>query len=85
MIWEETFKEIKKLAFPIGTALIGGLTAWDVKGRIKENSELANLEPPGSPEQNEELKLSRPNAYQFEGGKHTELKPTTNPHLSMYR
>jgi len=85
MIWEDTFKEMKKLAFPIATALVGGLTALDVKSRMKENSELANLNPPNLPEQDEELKLSRPNAYQFEGGKHTEMKPTTNPHLSMYR
>lgn len=84
MIWTEAFQEMKKIAFPISTALIGGLTVWDVKGRIKENNELANLTNWQSPKQSAQFKLSRPSAYQFEGGKHTEFKPNASPHTSMY-
>lgn len=81
MIDSNFFKELEKIAIPIGGAIVGGLTAWDINSRVKENKEITKLTPASPPGQ---VALNNPNQYRFEGGKHTSLKRTTSPHLSMF-
>lgn len=75
-------EEIEKVGFlgNIGSMAFGGMTAWDLHGQSKELRERARLRPlmPST------RKLRNPQQYQFEGGKHTSLKPTTSPHSSLY-
>lgn len=81
-MWEAFFKEMEKRAFIAGTAILGGLTALDVGNQTKEQQSRLKLTPL---KQQNNYKLQGTNQYQFEGGKHTDLKETTSPHLSLYR
>ena len=80
-MWESFFKEIEKRAFMLGTSIIGGLTAMDIGRQTKEKQKKLKLTPL---RQQTQYKLMNPNQYQFEGGKHTDLKKTTSPHTSLY-
>jgi hypothetical protein len=83
-MWNEFFKEMEKkaIAGAIMPIAMGGLTSMDVSNRIKENKAKMSLSPPV---QNSQFELGSPNSYQFEGGKHTELKRTETPNMSMYQ
>jgi len=72
-------EEIEKKGI-LGSLVIGGLTAWDASGQVKELKSKVKLAPPKSGTN----VLGGSQQYQFEGGKHTSLKPTTSPHSSLY-
>ena len=81
-MWKFAFEAMEKKAIGMVMPLImGGLTASDIASRSKENIQKNTLRPQA---QNNNYKLMSPQAYQFEGGKHTDLKPTRVPHLSTY-
>ena len=80
-MWESFFKEMEKRAFLLGTSMIGGLTAMDIGTQTKQQQERLKLTPL---RQENQYKLKGPNQYQFEGGKHTDLKKTVSPHVSLY-
>jgi len=80
-MWSSFFEEMEKRAIPLGTALVGGFTALDIGNKVKEQQENLKLTPL---RQNSQYKLQGANRYQFEGGKHTDLKETISPHLSLY-
>lgn len=80
-MWESFFREMEKRAFLMGTAAVGALTAMGVGGEAKRRKEELSLSPL---RQQNQYKLQGANQYQFEGGKHTDLKETTSPHVSLY-
>jgi hypothetical protein len=83
-MWNYFFKEMEKRAFGVGgmmTGLMGAMTAKDISTQLKEQKKKMTLQPP---EQLSEYQVGTPNQYQFEGGKHTELKETTMPNSTMY-
>lgn len=80
-MWESFFKEMEKRAFMIGTSVVGAATALDIGSRVKEQQARLKLTPL---RENNNFQLQGTNQYQFEGGKHTDLKKTTSPHTSLY-
>ena len=75
----EMSNELEKSAI-VGSLAVGGLTAWDIGGQVKDLKKRVKLTPPNSGSN----VLGGSHQYQFEGGKHTSLKPTTSPHSSLY-
>ncbi len=80
-MWESFFEELEKRSVLLGTAMVGALTAGDIGRQTREQQAKLRLSPL---RQQSQFKLNNPNQYQFEGGKHTDLKETTSPHLSLY-
>lgn len=80
IMYKTFFKEIEKNAI-LMSAAIGALTASDVARQTREQDARMRLKPL---RQDSQYKLQGSNQYQFEGGKHTDLKETTSPHLSLY-
>jgi len=82
--------EMNKLAIGalVGPALIGGLTVMDVAGETQRRKGMVQLnrstKPAGVSGQINQYKLGGPQNYQFEGGKHTNLKTVQTPHSSIY-
>jgi len=82
-MWKSFFEEMEKraIAGAIMPLAMGAFAVNDINSRIKENKEKMSL----SQNQGSQFKLSSPTDYQFEGGKHTDLKNTVTPNMSMYR
>lgn len=84
MNWKESFftemKEMDKTAI-VGTLLMGGLSAMDVASQTKEMKQKVQLNPL---QRDANMKLAPPQAFQFEGGKHSPLKDVRTPHFSLY-
>jgi len=80
-MWNAFFKEMEKRAFLIGTAVMGAATALDIGSRVKEQQSKLKLTPL---KEQSNFQLQGTNQYQFEGGKHTDLKETTSPNSTLY-
>ena len=80
-MWESFFKEMEKRAFLAGTAIVGGITALDVGSKTREQQNKMKLTPL---KEQGNFQLQGTNQYQFEGGKHTDLKETTSPSSTLY-
>ena len=78
------FKEMEKRAL-FGTLAYGGIESYFAGSRVKEQHDKMKLTPPTPHGQDSQFKLKSPNQHQFEGGKYTNLKETTSPHVSFYK
>jgi hypothetical protein len=76
MIDKNFFKEMEKIAIPIGSLISVGLTASSIKGNITESLNKSRLKPQGHLNS---YKLSSPYNYQFEGGKYNNASETMHP------
>jgi len=92
MIWKQSFfkvinddaPSIEKVAL-IGAAFAGAITLSDIHSQLKETRGKAQLGiPMGKNPADSQFKLQSPYQYQFEGGKHTSLKPLTTQHSPLY-
>ena len=80
MNWIESFrKELEKNALIGAVAVNAGLGALEMGGNLSENKAMTKLTPL---RKNNQHQLSSSSQYQFEGGKHTNLKSMNQPVLS---
>jgi len=71
-------KEMEKKSF-VTAALTAGFGAMEMNSNLSEAKGMTKLNPLRN---NKSYKLSSPNQYQFEGGKHTNFKSINKPVLS---
>jgi hypothetical protein len=76
-VWKSFFKEMEKIAIPIGPTMIGGLTAFDISSRVKENKQksmLTNIQ-----DQADSMELQSPNQEQFRDDKRLSMDVARPP------
>jgi len=89
MKWKKYFfREMEKEAL-LGGLIMGGVnigaSAMEASSQIKQYKQKAQLGAPmASNPATSQFKLQSPNAYQFEGGKHTNFKSVMPNQFPLY-